>query len=65
MRRSDYITPVSSPQKNHNRQDTATLTTLVGLNVRMALNDVTLPTGGGKSGKEPLAVSKDTTVGKS
>ncbi|KAL8968768.1 MAG: hypothetical protein Q9197_004702 [Variospora fuerteventurae] len=28
----------------------------------MTLNDVTLPTGGGKSGKEPLAISKDTTI---
>lgn len=34
----------------------------LGLNVRMTLNDVTLPTGGGKSGKEPLAISKDTTI---
>lgn len=30
----------------------------------MTLNDVTLPTGGGKSGKEPLAVPKDTTISK-
>ncbi|KAI1159342.1 cytochrome P450 [Nemania serpens] len=34
----------------------------LGLNVRMALEDATLATGGGKSGKEPLAVSKDTTI---
>ncbi|KAL8383727.1 hypothetical protein RB599_006187 [Gaeumannomyces hyphopodioides] len=34
----------------------------LGLNVRMALNDVALPVGGGKSGKEPLAVAKDTTI---
>lgn len=37
----------------------------VGLNVREALEDTTLPTGGGKSGKEPLAVAKGTTVSKS
>lgn len=34
----------------------------LGLNVRVAFNDVTLPTGGGKSGKEPLAVQKGTTI---
>ncbi|GAB1319605.1 hypothetical protein MFIFM68171_09815 [Madurella fahalii] len=34
----------------------------LGLNVREALEDTTLPTGGGKSGKEPLAVAKGTTV---
>ncbi|KAK4108074.1 cytochrome P450 [Canariomyces notabilis] len=34
----------------------------LGMNVRMALKDATLPVGGGKSGKEPLAVPKDTTI---
>lgn len=64
MRLSDYITPVSNPRK-HNSPDTAINPALVGLNVRVAFNDVTLPTGGGKSGKEPLAVQKGTTISKS
>lgn len=34
----------------------------MGLNVRMALEDATLSTGGGKTGQEPLAVPKDTTI---
>lgn len=34
----------------------------VGMNVRVALNDTHLPVGGGKSGREPLAVSKGTTI---
>ncbi|KAI0878312.1 cytochrome P450 [Hypoxylon argillaceum] len=34
----------------------------LGLNVRMALEDATLSTGGGKTGQEPLAVPKDTTI---
>ncbi|KAF4124353.1 Cytochrome p450 [Geosmithia morbida] len=28
----------------------------------MALKDATLPTGGGKTGKDPVAVPKDTTI---
>lgn len=38
------------------------LTIVVGLNVRMALENTTLSTGGGKAGKEPVAVPKDTTI---
>ncbi|KAI6093957.1 cytochrome P450 [Hypoxylon rubiginosum] len=34
----------------------------LGLNVRMALENTTLSTGGGKAGKEPVAVPKDTTI---
>ncbi|KAJ0159883.1 Cytochrome P450 52A13 [Colletotrichum tanaceti] len=34
----------------------------LGMNVRMALKDATLPIGGGASGKEPVAVPKDTTI---
>ncbi|XWW92937.1 hypothetical protein V2A60_000865 [Cordyceps javanica] len=30
--------------------------------MRVALNDVTLPTGGGKSGKEPLAIAKGSSI---
>ncbi|KAG5929809.1 hypothetical protein E4U42_004436 [Claviceps africana] len=34
----------------------------LGLNVRVALNDVTLPTGGGRSGREPLAIAKGSSI---
>ncbi|KAK2048119.1 cytochrome P450 [Colletotrichum somersetense] len=34
----------------------------LGMNVRMAFKDAKLPIGGGKSGKEPVAVPKDTTI---
>ncbi|KAK0379655.1 cytochrome P450 [Colletotrichum limetticola] len=34
----------------------------LGMNVRMALKDATLPIGGGKSGRDPVAVPKDTTI---
>lgn len=34
------------------------------MNVRMALKDATLPIGGGKSGRDPVAVPKDTTISK-
>ncbi|KAH7329708.1 cytochrome P450 [Stachybotrys elegans] len=34
----------------------------LGVNMRLALNDVTLPTGGGKTGKEPLAIAKGTSI---
>lgn len=31
--------------------------------MKIALEDTTLPTGGGASGKEPIAVLKDTQIG--
>jgi cytochrome P450 len=36
---------------------------VIPFNVRMALNDTTLPRGGGKDGTEPLPVLKDTPIG--
>ncbi|KAI1872792.1 uncharacterized protein JN550_003666 [Neoarthrinium moseri] len=43
--------------------ETLRLYPVVPFNVRLALKDCTLPTGGGPDGKQPIAVLKDTPIG--
>jgi cytochrome P450 len=47
----------------HTLNETLRLYPVVPYNVRVALNDTTLPRGGGKDGMEPVAVLKDTPIG--
>ena len=37
---------------------------LVGLNIKVAKNDTSLPTGGGPAGKDPVAIPAGTQVSK-
>lgn len=41
------------------------LRTIVGFNVRVALEDTYLPSGGGKDGLEPVGILKNTQIGSS
>ncbi len=36
---------------------------IVGFNIRTAVNDTSLPTGGGPMGKDPIGVLKGTHIG--
>jgi len=36
----------------------------VGFNIRTALKDTSLPTGGGPEGKDPVGILKDTHISK-
>lgn len=47
----------------HTLNETLRLYPVVPYNVRVALQDTTLPRGGGKDGTEPIAVAKDTPIG--
>ncbi|KAK5168735.1 uncharacterized protein LTR77_006044 [Saxophila tyrrhenica] len=47
----------------HTLNEVLRLYPVVPYNVRVALNDTTLPRGGGKDGTEPIAITKDTPVG--
>ena len=47
----------------HTMNETLRLYPLVPYNVRVALQDTTLPRGGGPNGDEPIGVLKDTPVG--
>ncbi|KAL3418712.1 cytochrome P450 [Phlyctema vagabunda] len=50
------------PYLRHVINETFRLHHPLGVNVRTTLKNVTLPVGGGESGKEPLAISKGTTI---
>lgn len=47
----------------HILNETLRLYPTVPFNVRMALADTTLPTGGGPDGKQPIGIPKDTPIG--
>ncbi|KAF2195748.1 cytochrome P450 52A11 [Zopfia rhizophila CBS 207.26] len=47
----------------HILNETLRLYPVVPFNVRMALHDTTLPTGGGPDGTQPIGVLKDTPIG--
>jgi cytochrome P450 len=47
----------------HTLNETLRIYPVVPYNVRVALNDTTLPRGGGKDGTEPIAVLKGTPIG--
>ncbi|KAF2478158.1 cytochrome P450 [Lindgomyces ingoldianus] len=47
----------------HILNETLRLYPVVPFNVRMALTDTTLPTGGGSDGRQPIGILKDTPIG--
>ena len=61
MKQCASIIPVRSPFNSHNRCNHSHIP--VAINMKIALRDTSLPTGGGPSGQEPLAVLKGTPVG--
>lgn len=48
---------------NHVINETLRLYPVVPYNVRVALQDCTLPRGGGPDGTEPIGITKDTPIG--